>query len=216
MESPTQLTFAKIVKKDMIKKCFSLLLFCLSFLSYSQVRDSVEWNTPYFRIWYSEPLENPLSIRYGVACPNGTASRAGMDFYTLQGIHTSDDADYIANEWDKGHMAPAASFNCNKDMLYETFTYINSSLQHQSLNRGVWKKLENRERYLAGFVEVQVFIRVEFDKVPPRVPTNAAIPKGYYKELKVGKVRECYYFPNKAPKTKELDDYKCPCRNAIN
>jgi hypothetical protein len=91
LESPTQLTFAKIVKKDMIKKCFSLLLFCLSFLSYSQVRDSVEWNTPYFRIWYSEPLENPLSIRYGVACPDGTASRTGMDFYTLQGIHTSDD-----------------------------------------------------------------------------------------------------------------------------
>jgi DNA/RNA endonuclease G (NUC1) len=112
-------------------------------------------------------------------------------------------------------MAPAASFNCNKDMLYETFTYINSSLQHQSLNRGVWKKLENRERYLAGFVEVQVFIRVEFDDTPLRVPTNAAIPKGYYKELKIGKVRECYYFPNKVPLSKELDDYKCNCRNVI-
>ena len=38
----------------------------------------------------------------------------------------------------------------------------------------------------------------------------------YYKELKIGKVRECYYFPNEVPKTKELDDYKCACRNAIN
>lgn len=198
-----------------MKKYLILLSVFLSVTSFAQVRDSVEWNTPYFRIWYSEPLENPLSVRYGVACPDGTSSRKGMNFYTLQGIHTSDDEDYVANEWDKGHMAPAADFNCNTDMLYETFTYINSSLQQQSLNRGVWKKLENRERYLAGFNNVQVFIRVEFDKVPRRVPSNAAIPKGYYKELKIGKTRECYYFPNEAPKTKELDDYKCKCRNAI-
>lgn len=199
-----------------MKKWVILLSVFLSVTSFAQVRDSVEWNTPYFRIWYSEPLENPLSVRYGVACPEGTASRKGMDFYTLQGIHTSDDEDYVANEWDKGHMAPAADFNCNTDMLYETFTYINSSLQQQSLNRGVWKKLENRERYLAGFNNVQVFIRVEFDKVPRRVPTNAAIPKGYYKELKYGTTRECYYFLNRAPISKELNDYKCPCRNAIN
>jgi len=212
--------FVKIVKKIMFKKWqhFTFLLWVVfsvsSFTTYGQssLRDSVEWNTPYFKIWYSEPLESPLSIRYGVACPNGKASRAGMDFYLLRGIHTSDDDDYYNNEWDKGHMAPAASFNCNEDMLYETFTFINCSLQHQSLNRGVWKKLENRERYLADFVDVQVFIRVEFDEIPKRVPTNAAIPKGYYKELLVGDIRECYYFPNKAPVSKELDDYKCECR----
>ena len=182
----------------------------------SSLRDSVEWNTPYFRIWYSESLENPLSVRYGVACPTGTASRSGMDFYKEKGIHTSDNNDYVGNEWDKGHMAPAADFNCTREMLLETFTYVNSSLQHQSLNRGVWKKLETRERELALGHEVQVFIRVEFDKVPNRVPANAAIPKGYYKEIKVGNRRECYYFKNEKPLTSELSDYKCPCRNAIN
>ena len=180
------------------------------------LRDSVEWNTPYFRIWYSEPLENPLSVRYGVACPTGTASRSGMDFYKEKGIHTSDNDDYVANEWDKGHMAPAADFNCTREMLLETFTYVNSSLQHQSLNRGVWKKLETRERELALAGDVQVFIRVEFDKVPNRVPANAAIPKGYYKEIKIGNRRECYYFKNEKPLTSELSDFKCPCRNAIN
>jgi hypothetical protein len=48
-----------------------------------------------------------------------------------------------------------------------------------------------------------------------RVTTGAAIPLGYYKELKVGNRKECYYFPNKAPVTKELNDYKCNCRNVI-
>jgi endonuclease G len=138
-----------------------------------------------------------------------------MDFYTEKGIKTSDNKDYEANEWDKGHMAPAASFNCNRDMLYATFTYVNSSLQQYSLNRGVWKQLEIRERQLAMENDVKVFIRVEYPSLPMRVTTGAAIPLGYYKELKVGNRRECYYFYNKAPMTKELDNYKCDCRNVI-
>ena len=193
-----------------------LLLFLLLPVSlFAQLRDSVYWNTPYFIINYSETLEGPRSIRYAVACPNGTASRSGMDFYTEKDIKTSDNKDYEANEWDKGHMAPAASFNCNRDMLYATFTYVNSSLQQFSLNRGVWKKLEVRERELAAKGPVKVFIRVEYQPVPVRVQGGAAIPLGYYKELKVGDKRECYYFKNEAPKSSELESFKCPCRNVI-
>jgi len=192
-----------------------LILFLFPFVLLAQLRDSVYWNTPYFVINYSEILEGPRSIRYSVACPNGTASRKGMDFYTEKGIKTSDNKDYEANEWDKGHMAPAASLNCNQDMLWETFSYLNSSLQHQSLNRGVWKKLEIRERELATKNEVKVFIRVEYPIPPVKVTAGASIPSGYYKELKIGERRECYYFPNIVPVLKELNDYKCNCKNII-
>ena len=82
-------------------------------------------------------------------------------------------------------------------------------------NSGVWKKLEIRERELAIKDEVRVFIRVEYPNMPLRVTTGAAIPLGYYKELKVGNRRECYYFKNVAPVSKELNDYKCNCRNVI-
>ena len=194
---------------------YFLILFLFPFVLLAQLRDSVYWNTPYFVINYSEILEGPRSIRYSVACPNGTASRKGMDFYTEKGIKTSDNKDYEANEWDKGHMAPAASLNCNQDMLWETFSYLNSSLQHQSLNRGVWKKLEIRERELATKNEVKVFIRVEYPIPPVKVTAGASIPSGYYKELKIGERRECYYFPNIAPVLKELNDYKCNCKNII-
>jgi endonuclease G len=197
-----------------MKKYF-LILFLFPFVLLAQLRDSVYWNTPYFIINYSEILEGPRSIRYSVACPNGTASRKGMDFYTEKGIKTSDNKDYEANEWDKGHMAPAASLNCNQDMLWETFSYLNSSLQHQSLNRGVWKKLEIRERELATKNEVKVFIRVEYPIPPVKVTAGASIPSGYYKELKIGERRECYYFPNIVPVLKELNDYKCNCKNII-
>lgn len=193
-----------------------LLLFLLLPVSlFGQLRDSVNFDNGNFRIVYSETLEGPRSVRYTVLCPTGTASRKGMDFYKESTIHTSDNDDYVANEWDKGHMAPAASFNCTTEMLRGTFTYVNSSLQQQSLNRGVWKKLEVRERELAATGPVQVFIRAEYAPNPARVPTNAAIPVGYYKEIKVGNSRECYYFKNVKPETSELEAFKCNCRNVI-
>ena len=194
---------------------YFLILFLLPVVLFAQLRDSVYYTTPNFIINYSETLEGPRSIRYTVACPTGTASRAGMEFYTEKGVKTSDHKDYEANEWDKGHMAPAASFNCNRDMLFSTFTYVNSSLQQQSLNRGVWKQLEIRERELAMENGVKVFIRVEYPTSPMRVTTGATIPLGYYKELKVGNRRECYYFKNVTPVSKELNDYKCNCKNVI-
>ena len=192
-----------------------LLLFLFPISLFAQLRDSVYFNNNNFTVNYSETLEGPRSIRYTVLCPTGTASRSGMEFYTEKSIKTSDHKDYEANEWDKGHMAPAASFNCNRDMLFSTFTYVNSSLQQQSLNRGVWKKLEVRERELAAQGPVQVFIRVEYPANPKRVPTNAAIPAGYYKEIKVGNKRECYYFKNVVPSTSDLEAFKCNCRNVI-
>ena len=194
---------------------YFLILFLLPVVLFAQLRDSVYYTTPNFIINYSETLEGPRSIRYTVACPTGTASRAGMEFYTEKGVKTSDHKDYEANEWDKGHMAPAASFNCNRDMLYSTFTYVNSSLQQQSLNRGVWKQLEIRERELAMENDVKVFIRIEYPSLPIRVTTGAAIPVGYYKELKVGDRRECYYFRNTTPSVSNLEIYKCKCRNVI-
>lgn len=196
-----------------MKKLILLFLFPISL--FGQLRDSVYFNNNNFTVNYSETLEGPRSIRYTVLCPTGTASRSGMEFYKEKKIHTSDHKDYEANEWDKGHMAPAASFNCNRDMLYGTFTYVNSSLQQQSLNRGVWKKLEVRERELATSGPVRVFIRVEYPTTPVRVTTGAVIPLGYYKEIKVGNKRECYYFKNVAPSTSDLEAFKCTCKNVI-
>ena len=135
-----------------------------------------------------------------------------MEFYTDKNIKTSDNEDYVNNEWDKGHIAPAASFNCDKEMLYSTFTYINSAMQQQSLNRGPWKALEIWEREQAKTTTVSVYVKLDYDKVPKRVPTNAAIPKGFYKELKVGNTKYCYYFPNITPTSKDLNTFKCNCK----
>ncbi len=190
---------------------FSLLLLWSGSV-FAQLNDSLVWNTPYFKIVYSEVLEQPRRVEYSVPCPKGTASRSGLDFYTEKGIKTSDHHDYVNNEWDKGHMAPAAAFSCTRDMIAETFTYVNCALQQENLNRGAWRLLEAKERKLAEHNQVQVLIVVEFGKGAKKLPTGATIPTGFYKEIRYDNIRECYYFPNSRPATTDFTNFVCKCR----
>jgi endonuclease G len=185
-----------------MKKVCLVLLLVLSLLSgYSQTlkRDSVYIKTSIFELVYSEVLEQPKWVKYTVMCPNGTASRTGMEFYTNDSVHTSNTYDYIDNVWDRGHIAPAADFNCDSSMLYKTFTYMNCTLQHQDLNRGVWKWLEFHERKLALSYTVKVEVRAVYSKKSIKLATGATVPNGFYKIIKYNNKIEKYYFPNKTP-----------------
>jgi endonuclease G len=175
--------------------------------SQKKLRDSVLVKSDIFTVMYSEILEQPLWVKYEVKCPNGTASRAGMDFYTNDTIHTSDGEDYANNIYDKGHMAPAADFNCDKNTLYKTFSYLNCVLQNQYLNRGVWRLLEVRERELAKKSKVDVTIRVVYGS--EKLGTGATIPTGFYKQIISGDVNECYFFKNEKPTSSDYTKYRC-------
>ena len=69
-------------------------------------------------------------------------------------------------------------------MLRSTFTYLNSALQHQSLNRGVWNRLEGFERDLANFFMVNVRIDVIFDENSQVLETGATVPSAFRKIIK--------------------------------
>lgn len=171
------------------------------------LREEVIVENEIFKIGYSEVLENPLWVEYTVQCPLRGASRDGLDFYEVEGLHTSDDEDYYRNEWDKGHMAPAAAFNCTREMLILTFSYANSAIQHESLNRGVWNKLEEFERNLANFYEVKVRIDVIFSENPERLPSGAAIPTHFKKTIMFDDRAEVFLFPNQNTSGTDWTDY---------
>jgi len=190
-----------------MKKFLLILLFPL--LGFSQLRDSVYVKTDIYEVMYSEKLEQPLWVKYTVACTNGTASRKGMDFYTDKKIHTSDAKDYAFNIYDKGHCAPAADFNCNRKMLFKTFSYLNCILQNERLNRVHWRLLEDYERTLAVTESsVYVQIRIVFDKTPSRVPAGAAIPTAFYKIIKTKTRTLKYFFKNEQPTKPTFNDYQ--------
>ena len=186
---------------------FIIVLFLLPLSLLAQLRDSVYVKTDIYEAVYSEVLQQPKWVKYIVQCPDGKASRQGMDFYTVPGIVTSDGGDYAANVYDKGHCAPAADFNCTKEMLYKTFSYVNCVLQHERLNRGVWRLLEVRERDLASQGKVEVLIRPVYSPKSIKLPTGATIPDGFFKTIKVANKVEVYYFPNTVPTLKSYTEY---------
>jgi len=191
-----------------MKKFLISLILLIPLFVFGQLRDSVLVKSPIFKVMYSETLQQPKWIEYHVACGEGDFSRKGLDFYVCDSIKTSDGGDYEANVWDKGHLAPAADFNCNKDYLKMTFSYLNCVLQHEKLNRGAWRLLEAYERDLAKKYSVDVKIKMVYSKKSLVLNSGATVPDGFYKTIKYNKVVEVYYFKNEPPVTNDYKKYK--------
>ena len=186
------------------------LIFPLLLFSQTKLRDSVFVKAEIYEVIYSEVLEQPRMVKYTVLCPDGKASRSGMDFYINDSIKTSDNLDYVSNVYDKGHLAPAADFNCTREMLFKTFSYLNCSLQNQYLNRGVWRMLEEHERTLAAKENVVVTIEIVFSKNSKKLPSGATVPDGYYKTIYLEESKKTikYYFPNVKPDRSTFASYQ--------
>ena len=165
-----------------------------------------------FEVLYSQKLESPLWLKYRSTNRPTNVNRGSMDFYIEKNIKTSDADDYKSNIYDKGHLAPAASFSDNMENLKQTFTYLNCMLQDQYMNRGEWRLLEEQERKWDDSENLTVLIKVFFDKPVKRLPTNAAIPSYMQKHIYFEKQKKwkCYVFLNEKPKFK-WDELEMVC-----
>ena len=151
-----------------------------------------------FDVCYSSKKQQPLWLDYEVECHDGGFSRAGLNFKKdnqFLGV-ASDNRDYYKNVWDKGHLAPAADFNCSYEKLRSTFSFLNCALQHEKLNRGPWKYLEEYERSLSKNHQVSVRIVLEFDEQSLLLATGALVPTYFVKILSYNNLIEVYRFPN--------------------
>lgn len=174
---------------------------------------SQKWNgqlieTDVFTVEYSEELEQPLWIRYEVLCPNRGISRNGMNFREVSYIKTSNDEDYVDNVWDRGHLAPSASFDCSRDTMLKVYTFLNCALQHQTLNRGPWARLEEFERDLAKIYDrVQVEVQCHFSDTSIQLQTGATVPDAFTKIINIGDRSFSTYFINRQVESNEWGDY---------
>tara|TARA_B110000285_G_scaffold56748_1_gene64581 strand:+ start:149 stop:742 length:594 start_codon:yes stop_codon:yes gene_type:complete len=192
-----------------LKNKILIIVLLLTTATYCQNRDRVAFNIDgLYRGEYSEVLEQPLWVEYTVKCSTSKVERKGMNFIVPTDIKTSDDYDYIDNIYDKGHLAPAAAFACNEASLRKTFSYLNSALQHQGLNRGQWSRLEAFERDLSNFYEVKVKIIVLFKSNPKKLPSGATIPSGFRKIIKFAGKVVVFEFPNTDTKGTNWIDYR--------
>ena len=174
--------------------------------------DSLLVSNNIFQISYNEKYEQPNWVKYTVRDIVKNADRDGIEFYTVDSIYTSDDDDYYSNRWDRGHMAPAGSFNDSYENLYSTFSYINVALQYDDLNRGAWVDLENQVRKWADdFGDINIEIYLEFDSSHIVLDTGAHVPTAFYKYVIIPDgTKKCYYFPNSTP-DKSWQEYEIEC-----
>ena len=187
-----------------MKHLIFLLLFPFAILA----QPDLVVDKKYYKVNYSQKYKQPLTVDYGIRTRTCNATRSGMEFFGEKGIVTSSNADYVNNDWDKGHMAPAADFCYSREAMLATFSYTNCALQHYKLNRGVWKELEAQERVWAQSDSIIIHIDIIFDKNCSKTTSGAVIPKSFKKTItfySTGK-KLVYEFPN-VPPTKTLDKY---------
>ena len=95
--------------------------------------------------------------------------------------------DYRNSGWDRGHMAPAADMKWSRQAMVESFYLSNICPQNHNNNAGVWKKLEEATRSLAGrFSFVYVVSGPIVGKTHLKIgPNKVAVPKAFFKCLLV-------------------------------
>ena len=155
-------------------------------------------NKGIYTVSYNEIYQQPNWVEYIVSNRPKNVDRGSMDFYKENGVTTSDNEDYANNVWDKGHLAPAASFSDSFENLNTTFSFLNCALQIDDLNRGEWAELEQQVRdWSASTGNVTVRVELVFATGHTILATDAHVPTGFWKNLSFSDgTTRCFYFPN--------------------
>lgn len=146
-------------------------------------------------------------------------------FYVEKSLNQKDRisaTDYVNSGYDKGHMAPDASFDWSEESLEAVYTLANAIPQAPQVNRYAWKSLEDYARQKATeYGKLHVVNVVHYGQRSSRMGENRmAISKGYYKILynPQENFEECYYYSNKlgvSMKDNVLTDHLVSCQNII-
>jgi DNA/RNA endonuclease G (NUC1) len=172
-------------------------------------RSEVYIENKVYKVWYNEVYEQPMKLVYTSTNRPKGVDRGSMDFYTEKTVHTSDSKDYYRNIYDKGHLAPAATYSDTMENLKLTFSYLNCALQDQYLNRGEWRLLEEKERVWDDSENLTVTVELVFKNDHKILPTGGHVPNDMVKHIYFEKSKKwrCFDFPNVKP-TKGWEDHE--------
>ena len=175
-------------------------------------RDTVIVENPVFKVWYSEVKEQPLKLVYTSTDRPKNVDRGSMNFYTEGDVYTSNNADYYNNVWDKGHLAPAATYSDSMENLKQTFSFLNCALQNQYLNRGEWRLLEEEEREWDDIENLTITVELEWNGDFEILPTGGHIPTHMIKTIYFEESGTCrkFRFPSEKP-TMGWEEYEVDC-----
>lgn len=131
--------------------------------------------------------------------------------------------DYTNSGYDRGHMAPDASFDWSEESLNAIYTLANIIPQAPQVNRNSWADLEKYARDKAVELgKIDVVNVPKYGQRSKRMGSNKmAISKGYYKVLynKNDSYEECFYYSNKlgvSSRNDTVQEHKISCSEVKN
>lgn len=146
---------------------------------------------PGFALGYSERYEQALWVSYKLTSDEVKSKKArrAESFRSdplIPGKSASVD-DYKNTAYDRGHLAPAADMSFSLQAMSESFLMSNISPQYPELNRGTWKKLEEKVRdYAVANGALYIVSGPVFDLSTPNITVGknkVAVPDKYFKVL---------------------------------
>ncbi len=159
-----------------------------------------------YALGYSKKYKQPLWVAYNITADEAKQKKSSRDDnfrsdWRLWGSSATPE-DYKASGYDRGHLAPAADMRWSRKAMSQSFFMSNMSPQNASLNRGAWKKLEEKIRELAKkYNKIHVISGPVFngDNYKKIGRSRVAVPHAYYKVLYAPEQNEMIGFilPNK-------------------
>ena len=180
-----------------MKKLLLLTIFLFTFIvTFSQ--DILVLKHTNYTSHFSKSKKYPVIVEWWetkakVSCPNPLPRRDAFQPDPQAIIETDIKADYVGSGYDRGHMSPAASNQCQTaDVQMESFYMSNMSAQTHRLNAGDWKSLEVLTREWASkndSVHIWAGNIGEIKRIG-----RVAVPKQCWKIIYVKKSKEWFAF----------------------
>jgi endonuclease G len=131
-----------------MKKIVLLITICVFFAIGGRAQDVVILKHTNYTSHFSKSKKYPVMVEWWetkakVGCPNPLPRRDAFQPDPQAILETDIKADYVGSGYDRGHMSPAASNQCQTaGVQIESFYMSNMSAQTHRLNAGDWKSLE--------------------------------------------------------------------------
>jgi len=135
-----------------MKKLVLLITICIFFAIGGRAQDVVILKHTNYTSYFSKSKKYPVMVewwetRAKIGCPTPLARKDNFKPDPKLPIETNIGQDYVNSGYDRGHLMPAKSNQCQTQSIQdECFYYSNMTAQTHRLNAGDWKSLETMTR----------------------------------------------------------------------
>ena len=181
-----------------MKKLVLLITICVFFAIGGRAQDIVVLNHTNYTSHFSKSKKYPVMVEWWetkakVACEKPLARKDNFKPDPQLPNETNIGQDYVGSGFDRGHLMPAKSNQCQTQVVQdECFYYSNMAAQTHRLNAGDWKSLEVLTREIASredSVHIWAGNVGEIKKVG-----RVSVPKQCWKVVYIKKTNEWIFF----------------------